>query len=89
MPTPNSSEQSPRRVEGLELQKLLYGDVLDAFGTGIFGHSITRSPEGHEKLERLATLNIRYYRDEATAAEKKERQTLLELFPSDDSLFSK
>ena len=89
LPTPNSSEQSPRRVEGLELQKLLYGDVLDAFGTGIFGHSITRSPEGHEKLERLATLNIRYYRDEATAAEKKERQTLLELFPSDDSLFSK
>ena len=87
LPAPNSG-QSPRRVEGSELQKLLYGDVLDAFGTGIFGQSITRSAAGHQKLERLAALNIRYYRDEATSAEKTERQTLLELFPSDDSLLA-
>ena len=87
LPAPNSG-QLPRRVEGSELQKLLYGDILDAFGTGIFGQSITRSAAGHQKLERLAALNIRYYRDEATSAEKTERQTLLELFPSDDSLFA-
>ena len=87
LPAPNSG-QSPRRVEGSELQKLLYGDILDAFGTGIFGQSITRSAAGHQKLERLAALNIRYYRDEATSAEKTERQTLLELFPSDDSLLA-
>lgn len=87
LPAPNSG-QPPRRVEGSELQKLLYGDVLDAFGTGIFGQSITRSAAGHQKLERLAALNIRYYRDEATSAEKTERQTLLELFPSDDSLLA-
>jgi hypothetical protein len=87
LPPPNSTQKT-QRVEGFELKQLLYGDVLDAFSTGVFGKSITRSAAGHAKLERLAELNIRYYRQEADAKELAERQTLLELFPSNDSIFT-
>jgi AAA domain, putative AbiEii toxin, Type IV TA system len=85
---PPKSNQKTRRIEGAELHQLLYGDVLDAFSTGVFGESVTRSAAGHAKLERLAELNIRYYRQEASASELAERQILLDLFPANDSLFA-
>lgn len=87
LPSPNSDRQ-PKRIEGIDLQGLLYGDILDAYGTGVFGHSITRSVAGHEKLQRLAELNVRYFRDQASEKEKTERQNLLNLFPSDGTIFT-
>jgi len=77
----------PYQLTGIELDRLLYGDILDAFGTGAFG-SVTRDEEGTKKLTRLAELNVRFYRDEASVAEKNERDQLIKIFPSDDALFS-
>lgn len=87
LPAPGS-HLMPYEVTGVELNRLLYGDILDAFGTGVFGTEVTRSEAGHEKLQRLAELNVSYYRDEATGAERTERSELLQIFPTDDALLS-
>ena len=71
-----------------ERDRLVYGDILDAFGTGFFGNGIARDEAGNDKLAQLAKLNILYYRGEATPQQKKDRQQLLKLFPTDDALFS-
>jgi len=77
-----------RQLIGHELDNLLFGDILDAFGTGAFGQDILRDENGHQKLMRLAELNVLFYRGEATAKDKKERKQLLTIFPSNDSLLS-
>lgn len=87
LPAPGSPFK-PYQVTGVELNRLLYGDILDAFGTGVFGTEVTRSEAGHEKLQRLAELNVSFYRDEAAGVEKNERAELLQIFPTDDALFS-
>lgn len=87
LPTPGD-DGPVVQVIGRDLDNLLYGDILDAFGTGIFGSDTARDENGQQKLKRLAELNIKYFRGEATDAEKKERQQLLTIFPTDDALFS-
>lgn len=69
-------------VKGVRRNQLLYGDILDAFGTELFGHNITRDPEGHEKLDRLAYLNTLQLIGKATKADLKERSELLSIFPN-------
>jgi len=87
LPNPGEEAKS-KQLTGTELDRLLYGDILDAFGTGAFGSDIARDEEGLKKLNRLAELNVRFYRDEASVAEKNERKQLIKIFPSDDALFS-
>jgi hypothetical protein len=40
-----------------ERQRLLYGSVEEAYSTGMFGTTETRSESAAEKLDRLAELN--------------------------------
>lgn len=87
LPDPGS-DLPVQQVTGPTLQKLLYGDILDAFGTGIFGDTTARDDEGHLKLKRLAELNVKFFRDEADNSEKKEREDLLRIFPAYDSTFT-
>lgn len=56
LPTPGSGEEAIR-VEGVQLQRLLYGDILDAYGTEYFGEEVTRSETSKNKLVELAQLN--------------------------------
>lgn len=75
LPAPGSETQA-RMIEGDELNQLLYGDVLDAYGTELFGEDITRSDAGQEKLERLARLNQKGLRGTLTAKEQAEQAEL-------------
>jgi predicted ATP-binding protein involved in virulence len=53
-----TQQDGTTKVQGLaghELDSLLYGDILDAYGTGVFGHDITRDEAGNEKLAQLAS----------------------------------
>jgi hypothetical protein len=79
LPTPGSDEKF-RRIEGEELDALAYGDVLDAFGTELFGTHVTRSDVGFKKLGRLAELNRAALDRTLTAAEKTERKELRRIF---------
>jgi energy-coupling factor transporter ATP-binding protein EcfA2 len=75
LPKPGTDEEA-RQVTGVELDRLLYGNVLDAYGTGLFGEGVSRSQASKERLERLAALNLKEARKGLTAAERKEQKAL-------------
>jgi hypothetical protein len=76
-------------VEGEELKRILYGDVLDALGTEAFGVGLTRSDEADTKLQELAELNFRELRSGALSAEDEARRSdLRNLLPTTAELGS-
>lgn len=56
LPTPGSADRV-RRIQGIELNRLLYGNVLEAYGTGLFGKDVDRSRASRVMVEELARLN--------------------------------
>ncbi|MCY7358427.1 MAG: AAA family ATPase [Rudanella sp.] len=83
--TPGSGEQS-EEVIGTDRDRLIYGNILDAYGTGTFGEEIERSDESHKKLARLTRLNQLNRYVKISDEEKKERAELSKIFNTDDSL---
>lgn len=81
LPAPGAGEKF-RRLDGDELNALVYGNVVDAFDTELFGKGVTRSAAGREKIERLAFLNRKELDAGLTPAEEEEQQTLWRLLPS-------
>jgi hypothetical protein len=78
LPTPGYSEEGGR-ITGTALQRLLYGDILEALSSGAFG-SAERSESAKEKLHRLAELNQKARQGQLTPAEEKLRQELRGIF---------
>ena len=81
LPAPDSDEE-PRRVIGTELDRLVDGNVLDAYATELFGEEVTRSNQSKEKLERLARLNRKRLRKHLSDKEQKELEHLRAAMPS-------
>ena len=81
LPAPDSDE-APRRVIGTELDRLVDGNVLDAYSTELFGEEVTRSEQSKEKLVRLARLNRRRLRKHLSDDEQKELEHLRAVMPS-------
>ena len=75
LPAPDSGE-GPRRIAGSEFDRLVDGDVLDAYGTGLFGSDVTRSERSKRKLERLALLNRKRLKKPLSDDERCERDRL-------------
>lgn len=75
LPKPGTDEEA-KQVTGVELDRLLYGNVLDAYGTGLFGEGVARSQVAKQRLQRLAELNLKEVRSGLTAAERKEQKAL-------------
>jgi hypothetical protein len=75
LPEPGS-EQVARRLEGTELGRLLYGNLLDAYGTGLFGEGVTRSETGKQRVRQLAELNIRSVEGELSEPERVLQEQL-------------
>jgi hypothetical protein len=69
-------------LRGAKLQRLLYGDVLDAYGTEVFGRDVTRSEKAKEKRRRLAQLNVKEGRQGLTEAERREQEELRGAMPT-------
>lgn len=82
LPKPGNGEQA-EQVTGVALDQLLYGNVLDAYGTELFGEDVGRSDKAMEKLERLAELNRKQVRSKLTAKERQEQGELRAIFPTD------
>lgn len=80
LPQPGSDEAG-RMVVGDELNRLLYGDILEAYATESFGAVETRSKEGEAKLRRLAELNVKQLDEGLSAEEEKERAELRRALP--------
>lgn len=81
LPTPGTDEP-PRFIEGIERDRLLYGNVLDAYASDGFGHVPTRSDEGVKRLERLAELDEKALEDGLSDDERAERERLVQVFPT-------
>lgn len=85
LPDRNSPEKF-ERVAGAELQRVVYGDLVEALGTNVFGHNVEQSRAASKMLDRLAELNLKSTRSSLSAAEKKEQQDLRRTFPARPSL---
>lgn len=75
LPRPGS-EELPREITGVELSRIVYGNVLDAYGTGVFGEGLERSESARERLHRLAELNVKELRRGLSEAERQEQEEL-------------
>jgi predicted ATPase len=82
LPSPGSAGEL-RRIEDVELGQLIFGDVLDAFGTELFGHDMARSEAGKSKVARLAALNRKALDEGLGDSEKAERRLLRAALPAE------
>lgn len=71
------------QITGVEKDQLLYGNILDAYETEIFGENISRSSESLAKLKRLAVLNVQKQVGRITEEEEKELKALQQIFQTD------
>lgn len=78
---PGSSRPSGE-VTGVERQRLIYGNILDAFSTELFGAETSSSPQTTEMLEELAKLNKKSILGVISRQEKERREELLRILPT-------
>jgi energy-coupling factor transporter ATP-binding protein EcfA2 len=81
LPKPGSNDLGGM-VTGKDLERLLYGNVLDAYGTEMFGANVTRSEESKQRLRRLAELNQKELYGQLTEVERKEQENLRAMMPT-------
>ena len=81
LPTPGEHDE-PRALSETELRRLRYGDLIDAFSTGVFGDDVTRSDESRRCLDELAKLNALELERPLTEGEFARRAELREAMPS-------
>lgn len=81
LPVPSDPKAFSGRVEGKDLNRLVYGDILEAYDTELFGVVGTRSVAGRHKLQRLAELNQKARLSKLTKMEVSELQKLREAMP--------
>ena len=81
LPIPGDDSSFAGRVRGKELKRLVYGDILEAYDTQLFGVVGTRSEAGKQHLKRLAELNQKSRNAGLTEREEEELQGLREAMP--------
>ncbi len=79
------TDQDSKEVVEIEKERLLYGDLLDAYGTELFGKNITQSESGQEMATEMATLTLKSFRGEITENESKRLNELKSIMPSNDT----
>ncbi|MFN0037672.1 MAG: AAA family ATPase [Saprospiraceae bacterium] len=83
LPKPGT-EEGVRQITGAEKDKLVYGNILDAYGTNAFGENLERNPEGVKLLEQLGSLTQKkMYGMPMTKAEEKQFRKLSKIFQTD------
>ncbi len=73
LPAPGSDEQG-QMLEGAQRDRLIYGDVLDAYGTHAFGEGVTRSEAAMERIDELAQLNQKELTEAGLTKDEQRRQ---------------
>ncbi|SFW66621.1 AAA family ATPase [Chitinophaga sancti] len=82
--SPGNDNDETFEIIGVDKEKLILGNVLDAYGTEFFGKSPVRSGRSNEKLERLGELNILAALGKISDIEEKERLHLQKILSTDD-----
>ena len=81
LPKPGSNEKAGM-VTGTDLDRLLFGNIMDAYSTDMFGTGATRSEESKKRLQKLAELNMAELMRELTAEERQEQESLRSTLPT-------
>ena len=79
---PGSGEDSGE-VTGTDRDRLIYGNVLDAYGTDVFGENVARSEGGMKLLEQYAHLEKLRLFGKLSDDQKIEWQKLQQIFTTD------
>lgn len=79
--TPGSEEPSTR-ITGKDFDRLVNGNLTEAYGTEHFGHDIGRSETSKELLKELASLNRREMRGQLNKAEATRLIELRSILPT-------
>ena len=81
LPKPGSKEKAGM-VTGADLDRLLFGNVLDAYSTDLFGEGATRSEEAKKRQLRLAELNMAELMRDLKETERAELESLRSALPT-------
>lgn len=81
---PGSNEDS-EQVLGIDRERLLYGDLLDAYGTELFGNNVTQSESGQELSAELASLTLKSFKGTINSDENLRLSQLKSMMPSNDT----
>ena len=84
-----SAPGSPKpngQVTGTALQRLIYGDILDAYGTELFGEDTTSSDQATALREELARLNRKALRGMLEKSERSRIQEIRSIIPTEEVL---
>lgn len=65
-----------------EWKRLVYGNILEAYSTDLFGEKIDRSEEAQEKLEQVAKFSLKELNEGLSKDEEQELMRLLQDLPS-------
>jgi predicted ATP-binding protein involved in virulence len=71
-------------IIGKDKQKLINGNILDAFGTEIFGSNVVRSTKSNEMLDELGKLGIKAAFGKTSPEEDRRRVELQQILSTDD-----
>lgn len=82
LPTPGSGGES-FRVKGIEEERLISGNILDAYSTEYFGKDIERSAQSEADLARLAKLAKRRALGQLSIEEESELEFLRAKLPTE------
>jgi predicted ATP-binding protein involved in virulence len=73
------------QIIGIDKDRLVFGNVLDAFETDAFGEDVSRSEVSQKKLEKLAQLNMLKTLGKLDKSKEQELQDLKKIFSTDDT----
>lgn len=76
------SELKSGKVTGTDRQRLIYGNVLDAYGTEIFGEDVSQSEKGIELQKELADLNKEAFKGRLNEDGKKRMDEIKKILPT-------
>ena len=81
LPKPGSDDVGGM-ITGRQLERLVYGNVLDAYSTEAFGEDVTRSEASKARLKRLAELNMKELQGALSEQDRQEQEQLRATMPT-------
>ncbi len=79
------TDQDSEEVLGIDRERLLFGDLLDAYGTELFGNNVTQSESGQELSAELAGLTLKSFKGTINSEENLRLSQLKSMMPSNDT----
>jgi predicted ATP-binding protein involved in virulence len=78
-----NSEMPSGEITGVDKDRLIFGNILDAYGTDVFGSGITISKDASDKLNQMASLNIKSLLGKISSSESEKLDDLKAVFPTE------